>query len=260
MAWWRVSLGDRQRREGAGAPRAPSPGDWQAPPEVRAVLSEQVTFRAPAAVALLDSGRRFDVRFAGLGEREVSFDLPSPFPPPRLEALSACWVSFVHRRRSVAFLSHVRRVDAGTTPELPRQLVLRLPSRLASEDLRSARRIGGLRASGVRVGLDAGRRGRWTPAPVNLSASGILLEFDRTSAPPLHAGSEARVELRLAEESVTLEARVRRRQGPRLALTFRDVLRDGDLAPPPALARILERLESAEGTAAPPLSRGALGD
>ena len=180
MAWWRLQPG---RRAGAGSDAHGAGAD------PRTVLTERVTFRAPATLTLRDSGRVATVRFAGLSDQEVRFDLTDASAPFPIDSLAACSVTFVHRRRAMVFLSQVRRVDEGPA-EAPRQVALRLPSELASEDLRSAERIPNLRGSGIGIQIEDPAGGEWTSIPLNLSATGALVEFPE-AAPRARAGRRA---------------------------------------------------------------------
>jgi hypothetical protein len=91
-----------------------------------------------------------------------------------------------------------------------------------------------------------GTRGlSWNPAGINLSTTGILVEFPEEVVPPaLEPGADLKIELRFENHAVVLDAEVKRRDGNRYGIAFassRD--RDFSLRPDPlrVLVGVLEQ-------------------
>jgi hypothetical protein len=84
---------------------------------------------------------------------------------------------------------------------------------------------------------------------MDISLSGIRLDLDgeESAVDVAPAGLEFRgpfeIELRLGDAHARLRADLCRREGPHLALFFRDTLRGGRLDPPADLAQIVGELE-----------------
>lgn len=246
MAWWTFTSGRIGRRASeAESPAVGSPESSGSGPDPAAILSESCTFHAPAVVMDLSSPQRLEGRFASLQDREVVIDVVASSGEMRIQPLSACCVSFPHRGRAMVFLTRVRRIEQGATAERPRQLGLRLPAQIVSEDLRSAYRVNNTRGSGLEMTLHDRRGHSWTPQIANLSMSGCLIEFLEGDGPGADwsFGSDVGVDLAMGSRSISLCGVVRRREGTRWGLTFREALRGGDVDPPDALSGIVRELE-----------------
>jgi hypothetical protein len=205
-------------------------------------LSESCTFRAAAVILDLGAPQRLSVRFASLRDREVVFDVDSAPESATLRPLAACCVAFSHRGRAMTFLSHVRRIETGAQLDRPRQMTLRIPTQIASEDLRSAYRVNNTRASGLAVKLTTADERVWEPEVVNLSMSGALIQFT-DDFPQLSVDTEVALVLSMEGREIELCGTLRRSEGPRWGLTFRESLRGGDIEPPERLAAIVRTLE-----------------
>ncbi len=240
MAWWQLNLGSGR----ASQPRGPEAAAWTESEVLESILSERVTFRAPATLLMSDWGRTTSARFAVLSDGEIRFDLASLPASLRIEPLASCCVTFVHRRHAMVFLSQVLRVDPGSTPENPRQVALRVPSRMASEDLRSAPRIPNLRGSGMVVLAEEPGGRRWTSIPLNVSATGALVEFPESAVPRFRHGAEIQLVIEHGEISARVAATVRRVDGPRIAFTFPGALHGAATVAPKGLDEILRRLRA----------------
>jgi hypothetical protein len=190
----------------------------------------------------LESPLRLSVRFASLRDREVVFDVDCAAESAALRPLAACCVTFSHRGRAMTFLSHVRRIETGAPLDRPRQTSLRIPTQIASEDLRSAYRVNNTRTSGLALRLVTADEREWQPEIVNLSMSGALIEFVEDS-PQLSVGTEVSLALSMEGREIDLRGTVRRAAGQRWGLIFRESLRGGDIEPPETLAAIVRTLE-----------------
>ncbi len=257
MGWWRLERETLSRL--GSALRAPRPGptsrETSPAGRARSVLSECCTFLAPAILMERDSGERIAARFGGLGEDEVRFDLEPGSSPVRLRPLAACLVSFPHRSGAGVFIARVRRIDEPASSDACRQLVTDLPRDVACNELRSAERIATPQDCGLRVRLIGGGGAPVEVQPLDLSTGGVLIELECVGGPAVEAWSDLEVEMELGDERARVSARVERREGPRLALSFPKSLVDGRPAPPPELRqltlalRAARRLRRREGTA-----------
>jgi len=119
-----------------------------------------------------------------------------------------------------------------------------VPGQMSAMDARTALRVPAHAASGLRVELQTYDRRTWEPDALDVSRTGILLDFGSERAPQLPAGALVELRLSLATTSVDLTAVARRQDGRRLGLSFVDSVRGGTLEPPRALDELLARLES----------------
>ena len=73
----------------------------------------------------------------------------------------------------------------------------------------------------LQVVVKAGTGSSWNPAAINLSTTGILVEFPPDLAPrELECGAELRVALRFETHAVMLDAEVKRRDGRQYGIAF----------------------------------------
>lgn len=226
-----------RRRGHPGAP--PPPG----PAEIAAVLECACKDETPAVVLLRETGGVLRGRFAGAGGSRVRLRLD---PDPRASLprpLSVCGVTFAHDERAFVFLAPVWGVVRGAHDGEANVLVLGAPGQIATLDVGAARRIP--IGMGVTLSIEIGTYDRrsWTPEAVDLSASGILLDFGSERPPRLPVGALVELALELDGIRACVTAAVRRREGPRLGLSFVDVAPGAALTPPEPLREILARLE-----------------
>jgi hypothetical protein len=92
----------------------------------------------------------------------------------------------------------------------------------------------------VRIGF----KGKtWSVAPVDLSLTGILIEFPKPEAVDIPADAKISLELRLGDKNSVLMGVVRRRKDNQYGILFVDSLRNGELKPPESLVYIYKELE-----------------
>lgn len=185
-------------------------------------------------VTLLIKERDLRARFSSVGQDVLEFELFSEAPSFDLEE-SSCVCLFAVRDRTHAFVVTARQVLLQKD-RLPR-LVASIPGKIFMSESRKS----------FRVPLDSDTplsvqiRGYGPAQPRNIGAGGILVEFD-TEEIDLPVGSQVAVELALESKEILLKAEVQRRQGRRMALSFKQVV-GGEPAPPPILVEMIEHLE-----------------
>jgi len=79
--------------------------------------------------------------------------------------------------------------------------------------------------------------------PVDLSLTGILIEFPKTGVVDMPIDSEIAIELRLDNKIAALRGIVRRRNDNQYGILLENSLRNGDLRPPESLVLIYKELE-----------------
>jgi hypothetical protein len=231
----------RERRH--AAPRgtgARGPG----PAEIESVLECAVKDATPAVVLVRDTGDVFRARFSRLERSRVTLALERSSCGPAPRPLSVCCVTFAHDERAYVFLAPLWRVTGDADSEAGRLLSVGLPGQMATLDVGSARRIP--IGVGVTLSIEIGTYDRrsWTPEAVDLSASGILLDFGAKKPPRLPVGALVEIALECEGVRAELTAAVRRREGSRLALSFMGPASGEPTAPTEELYAILSQLEA----------------
>ncbi len=251
MAWWQL-LTPRRRKAAAQALRTADEVQLEPAAElpdalgleradIALILSTCAREREHATLIPCLRGGGHALRFASWSPEEVVFDLPESRSFLRLEPLSACWLSFIWHDQPTGFLSQIlrseeRRLDGGG------QIALRPPTRLASEDLRSALRVSDLSGTELRVRITSDRRSPRIATPLDLSFSGMLLEMSEAERSELVVHEVVDLELSLGGQSAWLLGVVRRKNGRRVGIHFPEALQAGRIDPPRDLAGIIRRL------------------
>lgn len=237
-----------RRRAGTEADRQPAKrekavrGPGRA--EIANVLECAVKDATPAVILVRDTGDVFRARFSRLDRSRVTLALEPSSHDAAPRPLSVCCVTFAHDERAYVFLSPLWRVTGDANSEAGRLLSVGLPGQMATLDVGSARRIP--IGVGVTLSIEIGTYDRrsWTPEAVDLSASGVLLDFGAAKPPRLPVGALVEIALECEGVRAALTAAVRRREGARLALSFMGPLPGAPHAPNEELRTILARLEA----------------
>ncbi len=165
-------------------------------------------------------------------------------PTRELTSGTQALVFFSYRGESRAFFSTLvdHRPEGASVGA---ELVLRMPSELFGHEARRAARVAVDRSSGLSARVSVAQRGgTLLPIPINLSLTGILLEFRPEDDPELPRGATVQIELQLGEDAVALPAEVRRRTGHRYGLMFAGIVKNETVDPPPALGKIAAALKA----------------
>ena len=227
---------DRRRN----APGVEKPPDQA---EIAGVLECACKDSTPVVILVRDSGEVMRGRFDGFERSRLRIALDPTAGGATPRPLSVCGVTFGHDEKAYVFLAPVWGV--ADDPQQPgrRLLSLGLPGQIATLDVGAARRIP--IGVGVTLSIEIGTYDRrsWSPEAVDLSASGVLLDFGSERPPRLPVGALVELALELDGLRAQLTAVVRRRESSRLGLSFMDVAPGAALTPPEPLRGILTRLE-----------------
>lgn len=212
--------------------RRGSPG----PAEIASVLECACKDQKPAVVLVRDTRELLCGHFQRLERSRVTLALDPSAGAVACRPLAVCCVTFAHDERAFVFLAPLWRV--GRDPEAGdrRLLSVGLPGQMATLDVGSTRRIPLGPCPGLEVGIRAYDGREWAPEAVDLSATGILLDFGRKRPPRLPVGALLEISLALESLRVELTTVVRRREGALLGLSFVDPTSE-------ALGEIRTRLE-----------------
>jgi len=232
-----------RKRPTSGARPAVSRERVPGPAEIENVLECACKDATPAVVLVRDTGDVLRGRFACREGSRVSLLLDGPEDGAALRPLSLCCVSFALDERAYVFLAPLWRISPNPGEAPGRLLSVGLPGQMAALDVGSARRIPINVGVTLPIEIGAYDRRAWTPEAVDLSATGVLLEFGAEKPPRLPVGALVEIALELEDVRATLTAAVRRRDGSRLALSFVDLVPGSTATPPQQLQEILARLE-----------------
>lgn len=194
--------------------------------------------QAPVTVISVDSGGICRGRFQTLSEELITLDLPQQPDGVDFSPLSQCACLFRYGNGGCVFLAEVHSLDALSSPQI---LVVHRPQQAACEARRAFRVPIIKQLPEAELTNESGET--FHANAVDLSMTGVLLEFPGEDVPDLPVGSRFKVHFRLEELNLTLMAEVRRRYGKRYGLFFSDVLAGDQLKPPAELSTLVHRLE-----------------
>ena len=213
--------------------------------QIVSILSKQCARLNTARIITSDLGLICQARFSSLSAESVLLELLDPPETAYFRPLSLFVVSFNSGSRHCIFLSSVIHFKQDKQEEELQtgQLLLRIPSDIIAAESRIAFR--------VPLGHDTELRARvvdengktWAPQPLDISMTGILIEFPANDVPGFQIDDRLQVELRMNDHVAQLEGFVRRCEGRGYGLIFPEVLRGADFDPPAALRAIVNTLE-----------------
>jgi len=208
--------------------------------EVVEALRECSAYRAPVVILNAEASSVCHGRLTSMTENSVTLEVAGEVkPPPRI---SHCCVSFSFRGRSRAFFSRLLEFQQSTPPQ-PSHFLLEFPQELVSIEARISCRIPVARRHGLAIQVTVEEKMVLHPTPVDLSLTGILIEFSDAEDPDLPKGAKLRVSLQLGPDAVDLKAEVARRSRRQYGLFFPEVVTEHGLIPPAPLTRIVETIE-----------------
>jgi hypothetical protein len=126
---------------------------------------------------------------------------------------------------------------------VPTTLVVRAPPEIASEN-RSGFRVPILKGSAPLVQILSDESMLSTPRALDISVTGILVEFPPAEAPEFPIDTKVRLKIRFEDTALDLKGLVRRKQGGRYGIFFPEVIKGIHIEPPEALAKIVRKLEA----------------
>jgi hypothetical protein len=208
---------------------------------VTETLRECVTRRSLALVLDLETERVSKAEFVAFsGERitlDTFHDKSDSYP-----VASLCAVAFVYGDCFYVFLAGVLGFHERPGPE-PSQLELEVPLQIAASKGRIRYRVPVFKDAGLEIHvIIAGHRPLRAQA-LNLSLTGILIEFAEVTDPHLPVGAGLHLTFGLGDQGVSLEGEVVRTHGHQYGIAFRDAGGAVIPDPPEPLGRIVRMLE-----------------
>jgi hypothetical protein len=212
-------------------------------PGIVAILEECSSYRTPALILNPKLNLVFHAHFVEVSKDSITVNLANNvvndadlwLKIPRL------FISFSHNGNCCAFFAEVMEYRDKSTVLSP-ALKLKVSSKIIGMESRMSYRvpIGEKFAPSVRMFTKEGRV--FLPKPIDLSYTGILIEFDKKEDPNFQPSDEVRLELRLDKYLIQLKAVVKRRDGNRYGLFFPEIVTQHGINPPQALQKIVASL------------------
>ncbi len=171
-------------------------------------------------ILVRDTGEVLRGRFEELASAHVTLRVEPTGPASAPRQLGVCCVSFVHDERAFVFLAPLWRLVDAPDAGKGKLLSVGMPGQMATLDLGSARRIPMPPGAEPEVQVATYDRRAWRPQAVDVSATGILLDFGDERPPRLPLGALVEISLGFGGACAALTAAVRRCDGARVALSF----------------------------------------
>jgi hypothetical protein len=208
-----------------------------------AILRECCSHHAPAIIlAIRDAKVYWRAELASVSGDSLTLRLlhePARVPVRGTE----CCFSFNNQNDTHAIFGEVLDYSQKSPPEYS-ELVVKLRSGIMGSEARLAYRVSIALGSPLTVSLTTEDGCQWKPRAMDLSLSGISIEFgDQAIYPKYPVGSEVDLEIELPPDSVKLKGEVRRRSGPSYGIFFPGVVASHGYSPPPELKKIVSALE-----------------
>jgi hypothetical protein len=205
------------------------------------ILRECAAHRSPALVVNLESKGVSNAEFRAYSEEAVILNMffdKSDFYP----VASLCSVHFVQGDFSYVFLARVLGFYTRPSPE-PCQLELDAPLQIAASKGHIRHRVPVYRDSGLKVQVITESQQLIDAQALNLSLTGILIEFAEGADPHLSAGASLHVALGLGDYILSLAGEVVRTHCHQCGIFFRDPGDAGMADAPEPLRKIVRMLE-----------------
>jgi hypothetical protein len=212
-----------------------------ASPGIAQILHECALHRSPAIVLNLESKAVADAEFNTLRGKTIVLDAFSS-EGASYPTGSLCSVAFLSGDCSRVFLASVLGSRERPAPE-PFQLELETPTQIAACKGRIRYRVPVPKDSGLQVHVAAEGRTLPEARALNLSPTGILIEFAQAGDPHLPVGAALQVMLELGGARLELAGEVVRAHGQDYGISFRDVGAAESSDPPEQLRKMVRILE-----------------
>jgi PilZ domain len=186
--------------------------------EVVSTLKECCALNLQAAVTTVEPGNSARAHFISVGVNGVALDLDDAMPPG-LRPASACVVTYSMNGKVFLFLSRLgdcsQREASG-----PVRMTLDLPDNIALADLRGAVRVPVAEECGLQVQVEVSMYATDRSKVLDISKSGILLEYEPGATPDMAEGDIAKICLKLGEQVAEYTAELRHLEGGRCGFMF----------------------------------------
>lgn len=208
------------------------------PPDYIELVLHQVCAEAVAATLVTDGMHQVcRGRFRAVDDGRVVVEVTDPHAP--LQSLALCTVIFATGDKTRVFISSVREVEAV---DGGLRVALAMPEELAGTEGRTAFRVPVTQQAALRVLLEVEGSAVEVEAE-DVSLVGMAIHLPAGFEP--QPGATVTAQVGDSEESIVLDAEVRRVDVGLCGLSFRDAVSGGRVEPPPELRRIVQRLEFA---------------
>lgn len=208
--------------------------------DTTAVIRDCCSYGAPAIILNPESGVVCHARFASTSDDSIGFHLLEDvreFPK-----MKSYLISFSHGGNCWAFFAAIleyKRIPLTAAP----YLTLKMSSGIFGVEARMTYRIPIETGSELILRLFSQDGTTLLPRPVDVSLTGILIEFGKVDDPDLPLSSVVGLEMQLANQTVNLKAVVKRRDGHRYGLFFQEVVTGHGIEPPASLRMIVDSLD-----------------
>jgi hypothetical protein len=207
---------------------------------VSTLLSDCCAHGVRASVLAVDLDEVYHARFVRHeGGHVVLALLPDTGSTISLSPPVSCTVAFNWAGEAQVFVSSVVSFRPGPGQA---ELTLITPRNVASSEARLAFRAPLASSMNVEAVLHAAGQEPIVARVRDLSLSGMGVTLSH-GAEPLGLGTSVRAEIAGLGEVVSVAGEVRRSSEASLGIMFEDVMKDGRLESPPALARLFETVE-----------------
>lgn len=244
MTFWKRSTEDPPAADARPGERPP--GVVAERVQVRRMLEECCDQATAATIIFTAADIVCRGTFASVRDDAVVIELPGDFVGTNemrsLIPLTPCLVTFFARGRSRVFMTNVLSSIEEIASGWP-EIIVRVPQLVAGSDSRMAFRVPVAQDSGLRVRIVTSDDRAFAAHPIDLSLSGILIEFSEGKDPDLSISDKLRIELELDAASASLSGVVRRRAGLRYGIYFPEALNGVEIEPPVELRSILTEIE-----------------
>ena len=207
--------------------------------ELDQLLQTLCTQGTPVTLISVDSGAIGRGRFRLFSNGLVTVDVLDKPKQVTCKPLTQCVFVFRLGNRGCVFLALVESFCSDTTPET---LVVRAPNQIASEN-RSAFRVPIFQDNSPLVRIKQNGHTIGTPQAIDISLTGILVEFPSEDVPEIDVDTKVQIELGLDDIEIDLVGDVRRRDGQRYGILFPETLKGAHVEPPDGLKTIVRKLE-----------------
>ncbi len=213
--------------------------DTSAPESIIAAVREACVKRESALIVSISIGASHKACFVTATDEDVSLEFEDPESGQSFQPQALALVVFQHAQRTKAFITGVRKVETRGTS----RVYLRPPAGALSINGRSIVRVPLHDDHGLEVRVISGGASVIGAHPVDISEAGIQIHFDEFCDPDLEIGEVVELELVREEESVRLDALIRRRDKSTYGFSFPCCMDNGDLAPPRELRNLVARVQ-----------------
>jgi hypothetical protein len=198
--------------------------------------------QAPAVILSLKRAKAYyNAQFSSISGDSLTLSLIEESDIVMIKGEDGC-ISFTYQNGTHAVFAKVIECP-HKLPSKSSELVLRLRSGIVDLEPRMAYRVHVEPGSSLTVHLITKDGREWMPKAIDLSLSGVFIDFDdQDMYPKLFVGSEVILEIKLPPHAVTLKGEVKRRVGPRYGIFFPTVATKQGPNPPPKLRRIVNIL------------------